>query len=172
MAALWGRLPALSLRWRLAAWVAAVMLIGTAVTFVVVYRGSGTQLRAQIDREMQNAADDLAHAIAVSRGRSPQSVVGTADRYIEQQPASYQAEARSRRKTGPKIRPARQAIPASRQRRTARDKKAKLLPPGRRRTIQTIRLGATTAPVEPRGGISSRVAPREARKEADSMAGL
>ena len=86
MAALSGRLPALSLRWRLAAWVAAVMLIGTAVTFVVVYRGSGTQLRAQIDREMQNAADDLAHAIAVSRGRSPQSVVGTADRYIEQQP--------------------------------------------------------------------------------------
>ena len=86
MAALSGRLPALSLRWRLAAWVAAVMLIGTAVTFVVVYRGSGTQLRAQIDREMQNAADDLAHAIAVSRGRSPQSVVGTADRYLEQQP--------------------------------------------------------------------------------------
>ena len=55
MAALRGRLPALSLRWRLAAWVAAVMLLGTAVTFVAVYRGSGTQLRAQIDREMQNA---------------------------------------------------------------------------------------------------------------------
>ena len=46
MAALMGRLPSLGLRWRLAAWVAAVMLISTAVTFVVVYRGSGTQLRA------------------------------------------------------------------------------------------------------------------------------
>ena len=86
MAALRARLPSLGLRWRLAAWVAAVMLISTAVTFVVVYRGSGTQLRAQIDREMDDAANDLAHAISVSGQQAAPGVVQTADRYLQQQP--------------------------------------------------------------------------------------
>jgi len=86
MAALMGRLPSLGLRWRLAAWVAAVMLISTAVTFVVVYRGSGTQLRAQIDREMDDAANDLVRAITVSGEQTTPGVVQAADRYLQQQP--------------------------------------------------------------------------------------
>ena len=47
-----GRLTPVGLRWRLAAWVAAVVLVCTGITFVAVYRGTGAQLRNQIDREV------------------------------------------------------------------------------------------------------------------------
>ncbi len=40
------------LRWRLAAWIALVVEAFSAITFVVVYRDTGTQLRHQIDREI------------------------------------------------------------------------------------------------------------------------
>jgi two-component system OmpR family sensor kinase len=86
MAGLLGRLRSLGLRWRLAACVAAVMMVSTAITFVVVYRGSGTQLRAQIDREMEDAANDLARAITVSGKRTADDVVQAANGYLAQQP--------------------------------------------------------------------------------------
>jgi len=49
------RLAAIGLRWRLVAWVAVVVLICTGITFVAVYRGTGTQLRHQIDQELAGA---------------------------------------------------------------------------------------------------------------------
>ena len=78
-------LPA-GLRWRLAAWVAAVALICTGVTFVAVYRGTGTELRNQIDHELAGDADDLAHSLRSADGRSPQRVAMAATHYIRGQP--------------------------------------------------------------------------------------
>ncbi len=50
------------LRWRLSAWVAAVVLICIAVSFFAVYRGTGTQLHHQVDSEITGDLDELARA--------------------------------------------------------------------------------------------------------------
>jgi two-component system, OmpR family, sensor kinase len=80
------RLVPSGLRWRLAGWVAVVTLICTGITFVTVYRGTGTQLRHQIDQEIAGDADELAHNLALADSRSPRRVAETATRYVTDQP--------------------------------------------------------------------------------------
>src|ERR1039457_1514995 len=81
-------LAAIGLRWRLVAWVAVVMLICTAITFVAVYRGTGTQLRGQIDQEITGDASELSHTLASSEDRSPREVAQAATRYVRAHPFS------------------------------------------------------------------------------------
>jgi two-component system OmpR family sensor kinase len=76
------------LRWRLAGWIAAVVLVCTGISFVAVYRGTGTQLRRQIDREIAGDAAELAHNLAISGRRSPTQVARAATRYVHDQPFS------------------------------------------------------------------------------------
>ena len=75
-----------SLRWRLAAWVALVVVLSTGVAFAAVYRGTGTQLRHQIDREIAGDADELAHVLSASGARTPQGALAAARGYIRGQP--------------------------------------------------------------------------------------
>jgi len=82
------RLAGIGLRWRLVAWVAAVMLICTGITFVAVYRGTGTQLRHQIDQEIAGDASELSHTLASSEDRSPRGLARAATRYVRAQPFS------------------------------------------------------------------------------------
>ncbi|HEY2767130.1 MAG TPA: ATP-binding protein [Solirubrobacteraceae bacterium] len=81
------RAPA-GLRWRLAGWIALVVVAFSAITFVVVYRGTGTQLRHQIDSEIAGDSRDLAHALRTAGAHSPAAVADAADRYIRGQPFS------------------------------------------------------------------------------------
>lgn len=74
------------LRWRLGAWVAVVVLVSSAITFVVVYRGTGRELRHQIDHEISGDASELARAVRSSRAGSPKQVAERATRYIGGQP--------------------------------------------------------------------------------------
>jgi two-component system, OmpR family, sensor kinase len=83
-----GRLTPVGLRWRLAAWVAAVVLVCTGITFFAVYRGTGVQLRNQIDRELSGDATALARNLTLSEDRTPRGVAETATRYISGQPFS------------------------------------------------------------------------------------
>ncbi|HZL48796.1 MAG TPA: hypothetical protein VFC30_07265, partial [Solirubrobacteraceae bacterium] len=82
------RLTGIGLRWRLVAWVAMVMLICTGITFVAVYRGTGTQLRHQIDQEIAGDASELSHTLASSDDRRPAQVAQRATRYVRAQPFS------------------------------------------------------------------------------------
>jgi len=82
------RLAGIGLRWRLAGWVAVVVLISTGITFVTVYRGTGTQLRHQIDRELAGDASELSHTLASSDDRRPAQVAQRATRYVRAQPFS------------------------------------------------------------------------------------
>jgi two-component system, OmpR family, sensor kinase len=75
-----------SLRWRLAGWVALVVVLSTGVAFVAVYRGTGTQLRRQIDSEIAGDADELAHALISSGARTPSGALAAARGYIRGQP--------------------------------------------------------------------------------------
>jgi two-component system OmpR family sensor kinase len=68
--------------------VALVVLASSAVTFVVVYRGTGSELRHQIDQEIHGDASELSHALRASDDRQPKQVAARATRYIQAQPFS------------------------------------------------------------------------------------
>ncbi len=76
------------LRWRLGAWVALVVLVSSAVTFVAVYRGTGSELRHQIDRELAGDGSELAHALITAKDQRPHQVAQRATAYIRGQPFS------------------------------------------------------------------------------------
>ena len=82
------RLARVGLRWRLAGWVTLVVIACTGVTFAVVYRSTGSQLRAQVDRTLSAQAADLSHSLSSDRGRTPVQVAQAASRYIRSQPFS------------------------------------------------------------------------------------
>jgi two-component system, OmpR family, sensor kinase len=76
------------LRWRLAGWFTLVALLCTAIVFVAVYGGTGTQLRSQIDGDLTGDAAELAHNLMMANARTPDEISGTATRYIDDQPFS------------------------------------------------------------------------------------
>jgi two-component system OmpR family sensor kinase len=75
-----------SLRWRLAVWVALVVVVSSGITFFAVYRGTGTQLRRQIDHEIAGDSGEFAHALSASRARTPHAVLAAARAYVAGQP--------------------------------------------------------------------------------------
>src|SRR5271170_1660019 len=81
-----GRLASLGLRWRLAGWVAVVTLACTGTAFVAVYRGTGSQLRHQMDKEIAGDSGALAHSLAQERSGSPAHLAAAAQRYVADQP--------------------------------------------------------------------------------------
>jgi signal transduction histidine kinase len=74
------------LQWRLAAWIAVVILICTGVMFFVVYGGTGAQLRKQIDHGLSGDAEELASSLEGSGGGSPAQVAQAAGSYVRHQP--------------------------------------------------------------------------------------
>jgi two-component system, OmpR family, sensor kinase len=82
------RIVPAGLRWRLAGWIALVTLICTGIAFVAVYRGTGTQLRRQIDQEISGDAAEFAHNLTSARVRTPSGVARVASSYVNNQPFS------------------------------------------------------------------------------------
>lgn len=52
-----------SLRWRLTAWVATVLLAVVAVIYAVVYIDTGIEVRSQIDRDVVGDTTQLSQAL-------------------------------------------------------------------------------------------------------------
>ena len=67
---------------------AFVVLASSAVTFVVVYRRTGSELRRQIDQEIAGDANELTQVLVSSADRAPKQVAERATRYIHAQPFS------------------------------------------------------------------------------------
>jgi two-component system, OmpR family, sensor kinase len=80
------RIAPAGLRWRLAGWVTLVTLACTAIVFGAVYRGTGQQLRHQIDGEIAGDAAELAHNLALADAHTPAQLAQAATRYIHDQP--------------------------------------------------------------------------------------
>ncbi|HLY48011.1 MAG TPA: HAMP domain-containing sensor histidine kinase [Solirubrobacteraceae bacterium] len=74
------------LRWRLTAWVAAVLLVSAAAVFVVVYRDTGTQIRSEIDRDITGDVSQLAQALRPATGLDARRVQALASHYVLAQP--------------------------------------------------------------------------------------
>jgi two-component system OmpR family sensor kinase len=82
------RISPVGLRWRLAGWVALLTLICTGIAFVAVYGGTGTQLRHQIDQEIEGDSRELAHNLALAKARTSRQLSEAATRYVRDQPFS------------------------------------------------------------------------------------
>jgi signal transduction histidine kinase len=82
------RLSPAGLRWRLAGWVALVTLLCTGIAFVAVYGGTGTQLRHQIDQEIEGDSRELAHNLALAKSPTSRQLSEAATRYVRDQPFS------------------------------------------------------------------------------------
>jgi signal transduction histidine kinase len=80
-----------SLRWRLVAWVVAVMLAGFASVFVVVYEQTGAQLRARIDDDARSDLAQLSQAVRALPPGSPGRLLGDLRRYLAAQPYNGRA---------------------------------------------------------------------------------
>ena len=76
----------LSLKWRLTAWVAAVMIASAAAVFVVVYLSTGSSLENQVDIDLRGDVDQLAQALRPYAHRSAAEVDAAAARYVRAQP--------------------------------------------------------------------------------------
>jgi signal transduction histidine kinase len=77
------------LRWRLTAWVAAVMLVSAAVVFVVVYQDTGAQIRGQIDRDIAGDVSQLAQALRPTAGQPAERIAAVATHYVQNQPYTF-----------------------------------------------------------------------------------
>ncbi len=75
-----------SLRWRLTAWVAAVMLIAAAGVFGVVYVSTGNHLQSQIDRGLVGNTTQLSQFLRPLSSRPPQQILASVNRYLRDQP--------------------------------------------------------------------------------------
>jgi signal transduction histidine kinase len=82
------RLADVGLRWRLAGWVALVVLVCMGIAFLAVYRGTGTQVRHEIDTEIAGDASAFAHSLSLAGPRSARQAAQDATRYVRAQPFS------------------------------------------------------------------------------------
>ncbi|HTA11787.1 MAG TPA: HAMP domain-containing sensor histidine kinase [Solirubrobacteraceae bacterium] len=76
------------LRWRLAGWVALVVFVCTGAAFVAVYRGTGTQVRHQIDGEIAGDAGGFEHSLLLAHAHSPAQLLRAAESYVHGLPFS------------------------------------------------------------------------------------
>jgi two-component system, OmpR family, sensor kinase len=80
-----------SLRWRLVAWVVAVMLVGFASVFVVVYEQTGAQLRTRIEDDARADLAQLSQTVRALRPGSPTQLLADLRRYLSAQPYNGRA---------------------------------------------------------------------------------
>jgi signal transduction histidine kinase len=75
-------------RWRLTAWVAGVIVVCMAVIFFIVYNETGTQLRAQIERDIRGDATQFAHVLGEQHALPGAKLLRAAEDYVSAQPYS------------------------------------------------------------------------------------
>ncbi len=75
-----------SLRWRLTAWVAAVMVVAAAVVFAVVYLQTGSSLRQQIDIDLRSDVTQMVQTLRTTGPGGTSGLRAGATRYVQGQP--------------------------------------------------------------------------------------
>jgi signal transduction histidine kinase len=75
-----------TLRWRLAMWVAAVMLVSSGIVFVVVYVNTGTQIERQIEADIAGDTTQLGQALRGLHHPTTRQLAAAAANYIHGQP--------------------------------------------------------------------------------------
>jgi heavy metal sensor kinase len=78
------RLPR-GLRARLTLWIAAILILAVAASFAAIYRGTGQQLRNELDRDLVTQAGAFAAALPSGNGE-PTELTEAINRYVTHQP--------------------------------------------------------------------------------------
>ncbi len=78
------RLRIRGLRGRLAVSIAAILVAAVGLTFIIIYRGTGSALRAQVDTELREEAKAF-KAQGLARARAPADLAAHGRRYIRAQ---------------------------------------------------------------------------------------
>jgi two-component system, OmpR family, sensor kinase len=73
------------LRARLTLWIAAILILAVAASFAAIYRGTGQQLRAQLDRDLVTQAGAFAAALPGGEN-GPRQLPSVIARYVTHQP--------------------------------------------------------------------------------------
>lgn len=76
-----------TLRWRLVTWVFGAMVIISAVTFVVIYEQTGSQLRAQVNEDITGDVNALSEMVRALRTTSPARLAAEMRAYVQAQPS-------------------------------------------------------------------------------------
>jgi len=82
------RLTGIGLRWRVAGWAALVILACLGIAFAAVYKGTGSQVRSQIEKEMGGDSRDLARGLQIAKADSSAALAAAATRYVRGRPFS------------------------------------------------------------------------------------
>ncbi len=80
------RLPSFGLRGRLAISIAVIMLVALGVTYVAVYRGTGSDLRSRTEADLQREVDGLSSSLLAGPPGSPAEYTKRAGRLVLAQP--------------------------------------------------------------------------------------
>ena len=80
------RVMPVGLRWRLAGWVTLVTLGCTAIVFLAVYSGTGSQLSKQIDEAVKTNSLELSRNLALSGAKTPKQLSQAASAYVRSRP--------------------------------------------------------------------------------------
>jgi signal transduction histidine kinase len=72
---------------KLAVALALILVAALAVTFIAVYRGTGADLRKEIDRDLSEDSTGLVQHMAAGSGSSPGELARRAQRYINARPS-------------------------------------------------------------------------------------
>jgi len=72
------------LRTRLTLWIAAILILVVAASFAAIYRGTGQELRTELDRDLVTQAG--AFAAALPGGETHEELVRAINRYVTHQP--------------------------------------------------------------------------------------
>ncbi len=70
----------------MALWVGVVLVVGFGVIFAVVYQDTGSQVRAELNREIAGDVTQLASALRPATGGSPGQISAAATRYVRARP--------------------------------------------------------------------------------------
>jgi signal transduction histidine kinase len=81
------RLGATSLGVRLGAALAAIVVVAGAVIFVALYRGTGAEVRSQIERDLSTEETALSAQVGTAAPRGPEAMLRRARRSIAAEPA-------------------------------------------------------------------------------------
>jgi len=74
------------LRWRLTVSGATILIAAFAAAAVAVYRGTGADLRGQLDHELRIESDAFARGASQARARDPRALAAAASTFIQTQP--------------------------------------------------------------------------------------
>ncbi len=77
-----------SIRWRFSVWISLVLIVAVGISFTIIYRQTGSRLRAQLDGQVNVDTAQFARSLDLAGGGSPARLTEAARAYVGAEPFS------------------------------------------------------------------------------------